>query len=93
METLDYILHNDLQTERESSLLINDTYQSSSENEILNFATCLCLPQRAPQANCKSHKNINCPFSCNYTYELPVEDGIVFMLFLAFVYLIKKLKK
>ena len=90
---LDYILHNDLQIERENSLLINDTYQSSSSNEILNFATCLCQPQRPIDANCNSHKNINCPFSCNHTYELPVEDGLIFMRFLAFAYLIKKLKE
>ena len=45
---------------------------------------CLCTPARPIKANCKSHKNPDCPYSCSY--ELPVGDGLLFLIVLGFVY-------
>lgn len=35
-------------------------------------------------ANCKVHRNPDCPYSCSY--ELPVGDGLLFLIVLGFVY-------
>lgn len=35
-------------------------------------------------ANCRAHKNPDCPYSCSY--ELPVGDGLLFLIVLGFVY-------
>ena len=45
---------------------------------------CLCTPARPINANCKSHKNPHCPYSCSY--ELPVGDGLLLLIVLGFVY-------
>ena len=45
---------------------------------------CLCTPARSINANCKSHKNPDCPYSCSY--ELPVGDGLLFLIVLCFFY-------
>lgn len=45
---------------------------------------CLCTPKRPTHSNCKSHKNPDCPYSCSY--ELPVGDGLLFLIVLGFVY-------
>ena len=45
---------------------------------------CLCTPAHNINANCKSHKNPDCPYSCSY--ELPVGDGLLFLIVLGFVY-------
>ena len=39
---------------------------------------------RPIHANCKSHKNPDCPYSC--PYKLPVGDGLLFLIVLGFVY-------
>ena len=45
---------------------------------------CLCTPARPSHVNCKAHKNPDCPYSCSY--ELPVGDGVLFLIVLGFVY-------
>ena len=35
-------------------------------------------------ADCHAHKNPDCPYSCSY--ELPVGDGLLFLIVLGFVY-------
>ena len=45
---------------------------------------CLCTPRRPSHSNCKSHKNPECPYSCSY--ELPIGDGLLFLIVLGFVY-------
>ena len=45
---------------------------------------CLCTPKHPSHSNCKAHKNPECPYSCSY--ELPVGDGLLFLIVLGFVY-------
>ena len=45
---------------------------------------CLCTPVRSIHTNCRSHKNPDCPYHCSY--ELPVGDGLLFLIVLGFVY-------
>ena len=45
---------------------------------------CLCTPSRPINSNCKAHKNPDCPYSCSY--ELPVGDGLLFLIVLGFFY-------
>ena len=66
----------------------NEDYEVISFNQI-NY--CLCTPTRPIHSNCKSHKNPECPYSCSY--ELPVGDGLIFLIILSIIYSVKKLMK
>jgi hypothetical protein len=83
MNSTQEVLFIDLQQEWNDELLIN---QNNIEFQTVSFAqSCLCTPKRPTHSNCKSHKNPYCPYSC--VYELPVGDGLLFMIALAFSYL------
>lgn len=43
-----------------------------------------CLCTRPSHVNCRAYKNPDCPYSCSY--ELPIEDGLLFLIVLGFVY-------
>ena len=77
---------------------MNDTqeflFYDNEEYDIVSFKQidyCLCTPARPSYSNCKSHKNPECPYSCSY--ELPVEDGLIFLIILSIIYSVKKLIK
>ena len=62
-------------------------FYDNEDYEIVTFRQvdfCLCTPSRPINTNCKSHKNPDCPYSCSY--ELPVGDGLLFLIVLGFVY-------
>ena len=55
-------------------------YQMESLNKVEKCLLC----NKNIHASCKSHKNPHCPYSCSY--ELPVGDGLLFLIVLGFVY-------
>ena len=69
-------------------------FYDNEEYDIVSFKQidyCLCTPARPIHSNCKSHKNPECPYSCSY--ELPVGDGLIFLIILSIIYSVKKLIK
>lgn len=54
-------------------------FQEQIDYQMVSFKQvdyCLCTPTRPSNANCRAHKNPDCPYSCSY--ELPVGDGYYF---------------
>lgn len=69
-------------------------FYDNEEHDIVSFKQidyCLCTPARPSHSSCNSHKNPECPYSCSY--ELPVEDGLIFLIILSIIYSVKKLIK
>ena len=56
-------------------------YQMESLNKVEK--KCL-LCDKNIHAKCKAHTNKDCPYHCSY--ELPVGDGLLFLIVLGFVY-------
>ena len=59
-------------------------FQEQVDMEAVKQEKFCLLCNKNIHASCKSHKNPNCPYSCSY--ELPVGDGLLFLIVLGFVY-------